>query len=432
MTAPAPRAEPLPPSPAEPEAAPASNPWPSELVALCAPMSTHTDIEPATQLQLLRAFIDTLKTPAELECVEESVQRIAPGLLDLRPLPKTPDAVRSWWRALGWNSFRVPLGTRFFTVLPELSEPSDDDLEKVRSLLCEKADVHCGGAAHAFLREAENSIDTLLQVQALSYHTEPRSPWSPPDADKISECEKQALQSDSPYIAWEGCVSDLVPNVVRVPESRFRLPSLGILTTHTFGYWNACEERVGWSLSNGLTILRASCRDLATKTWAARWRLARADKTTLREVALFTAVRPLLTHSPRYAYSFAIPPQFEKPQSFWGRSLGRTHVYDATETHYSLTGVTPAPVRGMVYTHTLVDPGGTFLADRLRVLEESLAPACATPQQRGEIRALLVALRGGDEDVDKELGELMQQVACPAPGSQPNPNATLYKASPVP
>ena len=117
------------------------------------------------------------------------------------------------------------------------------------------------------------------------------------------------------------------------------------------------------------------------------------DPGALRRLALFTALKPNLAKSPSHARSFAIPPALAPADAesvIFGASTSVYLVADTPTTHYSLEGLTTAPLKGHVYVYAEREAPGQFLVELLTRLysgerggqylpEVMTALACTTP-----------------------------------------------------
>jgi len=362
----------------------------------------------------LSVMARTASTPEDLACVRSLVARFFPVMARERPVPNDLAELPDWWRTLGNASAYAHDGPNVFVVMPE-PIPSLDPAARKRlaALICPENDTSCGGEARAFLADAEEQMAELAAQGRLEDFVQDASAHPMP-GDAIDACAGKAQKERRGYVfsAWQSCVKQAVPQLVRTPSGSFRLPAKGILTVHQSGFWDPCSEVTGFSLASGLALTKVECVLEDVNRRASRWRLSRASPAAAQRIALFSALMDEMRIGPANAKAIPVPADIPRDHAHSDARSPERWISDVPTLAYSVHGVLAKARSGSLYAYDEFEPKKRFLARLLRASQDIGTTSCAEPRDQPVLAELLAMMFPREPDLRAVQEQVSQSVSC--------------------
>ena len=362
----------------------------------------------------LAVLVRTASTRGDLWCIRRLVARFFPVMARERPVPQELADLPEWWRTLGYASAYRQDDPNVFVVMPE-PIPSLDPAARKRlaSLLCPENDASCGAEARTFLADAEEQMAELAGLGRFEDFFRDASAHPMP-GDAIEACASKARKERRGYVfsAWQGCVEQAVPQLVRTPSGSFRLPAEGILITQQSGFWDPCSEVTGFSLASGLALTKVECTLEDVNRRASRWSLSRALPSGARRIALFIALMDEMRSGPATAKAIPVPADIPRDDHAYHDRSPERWISDVPTFAYSVHGVLAKALSGSVYAYDAFETKQRFLARLLRTSQPVGTTACAEPQDQPVLAELLAKMFPEERDLRALEGQVTRSVSC--------------------
>lgn len=232
--------------------------------------------------------------------------------------------------------------------------------------------------------------------------------------DAIEACASEARKQRRGYVfsAWQSCVEQAVPQLVRTPSGSFRLPAEGILIIHQSGFWDPCSEVTSFSLASGLALTKVECTLEDVNRSTSRWSLSRASPTVARRIALFIALMDEMRSGPATAKAIPIPADIPRDDRAYHARSPERWISDVPTFAYSVHGVLARVLAGSVYAYDAFEPKQRLLARLLRTSQLIGTTSCAEPQDQPVLEELLAKMFPEERDLRALEGEVARSVSC--------------------